>query len=84
MTFFCFWQSSQPVSLFGDDKDVNWSSWSDVSECEDILVFVDHISWDLFSDEFVKNGLFSHIRYVYIIFSSNHLERMLSDFSYYF
>jgi len=44
---------------------MNWSYWIDISEGEDMFIFINNIGRELFMDKFVENGLFCHSRYVY-------------------
>ena len=59
-------EPGESVFVLGDDEDVDRSNRSDVSEGEDVLIFVDDVGRDLLVDEFVENGFFGHARYFYL------------------
>lgn len=76
MPFLGFGYPCQAIFLLGNDEDMNWSCRSNVSEGKYLLIFVDDICRNLLSDKFVENGLFSHLRYVYIGVKGNRFKNL--------
>ena len=45
----------QAISQLRDDQNMNRSLWVYVSECQNILIFIDNVCWNLFRYDLVKS-----------------------------
>lgn len=45
----------QAISQLRDDQNMNRSLWVYVSECQNILIFIDNVWWNLFRYDLVKS-----------------------------
>lgn len=60
MSVFCVFDHVKSIFLLWNDQNMNRGLWADVSEGEDVVVFVDNIGGDFLSDYFVENSFVAH------------------------
>lgn len=58
--FFCIGDPNQSILLFGYDEDVGGCDWGNISKGEYVIILIDNVAGNFFSDEFVKDGLLCH------------------------
>ena len=49
----------ESIAVLRDDKEVFSGYGGDIAESQGFVVLIDHISWDLSSDDLVKDGVFN-------------------------
>jgi hypothetical protein len=66
VSLFSMFDHVESIFLFRNDQNMDWGLGSDVSKCQDMIVFVDNACGNLLSDDFVKDCFVAHfdrIRY---------------------
>jgi hypothetical protein len=57
---FCVLDHVQSVFLLRNYQNVHWSLWTDVSKSKHMLILVNNVCRNFFSDDFVKDSFVAH------------------------